>query len=127
MLTAAATAGLLWWQQGLADTVFSAGSANGLIFFNLTFMSFRSLFVALFTFPAEQQMMIKARGALHLPHETARPACGAKPVETGCFTELPNSDGHDWKRVRARRSARRGCTGSVRSTLRAPRPTCPWS
>lgn len=61
MLKAAACAGLLWWQQGLSDTVFSANSANGLIFFNLTFMAFRSLFVALFTFPAEQQMMIKAR------------------------------------------------------------------
>ena len=48
--------------------MFSASSANGLIFFNLTFMAFRSLFVALFTFPAEQQMMIKARALLLAPH-----------------------------------------------------------
>jgi len=59
---AAARAGLLWWQQGQSDTVFAAGSTNGLIFFNLVFLAFRSMFVALFTFPSEQKMM-KARAA----------------------------------------------------------------
>jgi len=58
---AAARAGLLWWQQGQSDTVFAAGSTNGLIFFNLVFLAFRSMFVALFTFPSEQKMMMKAR------------------------------------------------------------------
>ncbi|KAK9826122.1 hypothetical protein WJX81_005488 [Elliptochloris bilobata] len=55
--------GLLWWQQGLSDTVFSANSTNGLIFFNLLFMAFRAIFVALFTFPNEQKMMIKERAS----------------------------------------------------------------
>ena len=54
--------------------MFSASSANGLIFFNLTFMTIRSLFTALFTFPAEQQMMIKAR-----PAAAARHACMGLP------------------------------------------------
>ena len=87
MLTAAACAGLLWWQQGLSDTVFSASSANGLIFFNLTFMAFRSLFVALFTFPAEQQMMIKVRALLLAPHiATFFPGQAGGPFSWGmCF------------------------------------------
>ena len=43
--------GLFWWQQGRGETVLAAQNSNGLLFFEMLFLAFRSMFVALFTFP----------------------------------------------------------------------------
>ncbi|EIE22543.1 hypothetical protein COCSUDRAFT_16269, partial [Coccomyxa subellipsoidea C-169] len=55
--------GLFWWQQGRGDTVLSAQNSNGLLFFEMLFLAFRSMFVALFTFPSEFKMMLKERAS----------------------------------------------------------------
>eukprot|EP00887_Chlorella_sp_A99_P001388 scaffold8.g1388.t1 len=47
----AVIAGLIWLQTGQHDTLVAARNTIGLLFFLLMFLSFRSLFVALFTFP----------------------------------------------------------------------------
>ena len=56
------TAGLFWWQQGKGDTVLSAQNTNGLLFFEMLFLAFRAMFVALFTFPrsASPHLIISA-------------------------------------------------------------------
>jgi ABC-type multidrug transport system permease subunit len=59
----ATLAGLFWLQKGQDATLASAQNILGLLFFQLIFLSFRSLFVSLFTFPDEQRMMIKERGS----------------------------------------------------------------
>lgn len=66
-------AGLFWWQQGRGDTVLSAQNSNGLIFFELLFLAFRSMFVALFTFP--------------------RCADARHPTLDGCLKLFPSSEG----------------------------------
>ena len=50
-------AGLFWLQKGKSDTIYGAQQAIGLIFFELLFLGFRALFVALFTFPEEYKMV----------------------------------------------------------------------
>ena len=55
--------GLFWWQIGRNKTVAAAGNANGLLFFEMLFLSFRSMFAALFTFPNEYKMMLKERAS----------------------------------------------------------------
>lgn len=56
-------AGLFWLQKAKSDTVFGAQQTLGLLFFELLFMSFRSLFAALFTFPEERKMLLKERAS----------------------------------------------------------------
>ena len=58
-----ALAGLFWWQIGRDRTVSSAANINGLLFFEMLFLSFRSMFAALFTFPNEYKMMLKERAS----------------------------------------------------------------
>ncbi|CAL5220454.1 g2473 [Coccomyxa viridis] len=55
--------GLFWWQQGKGDTLYSAQNSNGLLFFEMLFLAFRAMFVALFTFPSEYKMMLKERAS----------------------------------------------------------------
>lgn len=61
LLAVAVIAGLLWWQAGGDDTLLSASDTLGLIFFEMLFLSFYSMFRALFTFPNEFRMMVKER------------------------------------------------------------------
>ena len=58
-----ALAGLFWWQIGRDRTVSAAANINGLLFFEMLFLSFRSMFAALFTFPNEHKMMLKERAS----------------------------------------------------------------
>jgi hypothetical protein len=51
-------------QIGQKDTTEAAKNAAGLLFFEALFLSFRSLFTALFTFPSEFKMMLKVSHAL---------------------------------------------------------------
>ena len=56
-------AGLFWLQKGKSNTIAGAQQAIGLLFFELLFLGFRALFVALFTFPTEYKMVPS-----HAPH-----------------------------------------------------------
>ena len=60
-MTIAVLSGLFWLQKGQGDTVVDARDTIGVIFFMLMFLSFRSLFVSLFTFPEEQRHLLKER------------------------------------------------------------------
>lgn len=62
-------AGLFWLQKGKNNTVLGAQQTIGLVFFELLFLSFRALFVALFTFPDERKMLLKA-SFLYYVHPT---------------------------------------------------------
>ena len=50
-------AGLFWLRKGPNSTVAGAQQVIGLLFFELLFLGFRALFVALFTFPDEYKMV----------------------------------------------------------------------
>ena len=56
-------AGLFWFQKGHDNTVAGSRDVLGVLFFMLMFLSFRSLFVSLFTFPQEQRHMLKERAS----------------------------------------------------------------
>ncbi|GFR49801.1 hypothetical protein Agub_g11739, partial [Astrephomene gubernaculifera] len=62
LLAVAVLAGMFWWQIGAhlssSQAVLDVG---GLLFFIELFMGFATLFAALFTFPAEFQMLVKER------------------------------------------------------------------
>ncbi|KAG2425311.1 hypothetical protein HXX76_013891 [Chlamydomonas incerta] len=62
LIGVALLAGMFWWQIG-ADLHSSQAALDvgGLLFFIELFMGFASLFAALFTFPAEFQMLVKER------------------------------------------------------------------
>lgn len=53
------SAGLFWFQKGKTQTIRGAQNLMGLLFFQMLFLSFRSMIGALFTFPAEHKMMLK--------------------------------------------------------------------
>ena len=53
----AVLAGLFWLRKGPNNTVAGAQQVIGLLFFELLFLGFRALFVALFTFPDEYKMV----------------------------------------------------------------------
>ncbi len=53
----AVLAGLFWLRKGPNSTVAGAQQVIGLLFFELLFLGFRALFVALFTFPDEYKMV----------------------------------------------------------------------
>jgi hypothetical protein len=53
--------GLLWWQRGRKGNLAAANDILGLLFFEMLFPSFRSLFSSLFTFPNEYRMLLKER------------------------------------------------------------------
>ncbi|KAK9829866.1 hypothetical protein WJX72_008345 [[Myrmecia] bisecta] len=55
--------GLFWLQRGQSATVRGASDVTGLLFFQLVFLSFRSMFAALFTFRNEFKMMLKERAS----------------------------------------------------------------
>ena len=55
--------GLFWWQIGRNKTVAAAANANGLLFFEMLYLSYKSMFVALFAFPDEYKMMLKERAS----------------------------------------------------------------
>ena len=59
----AVLAGLFWLQKGQDNTVAGSRDTLGVLFFMLMFLSFRSLFVSLFTFPQEQRHMLKERAS----------------------------------------------------------------
>jgi ABC-type multidrug transport system ATPase subunit len=59
----AVLAGLFWLQKGQDNTVAGSRDVLGVLFFMLMFLSFRSLFVSLFTFPQEQRHMLKERAS----------------------------------------------------------------
>ncbi|MEW5311333.1 MAG: hypothetical protein WDW38_003059 [Sanguina aurantia] len=61
LLGVAIVTGLLWWQRGRSQTLSAAVDVQGLLFFELLFPSFRSLFAALFTFPSEYRILAKER------------------------------------------------------------------
>ena len=56
-------AGSFWFQRGKDDSLAAARDVVGVIFFMLMFLCFRSMFVSLFTFPAEQRHMLKERAS----------------------------------------------------------------
>eukprot|EP01023_Acetabularia_acetabulum_P064868 TRINITY_DN8514_c1_g1_i1.p1 TRINITY_DN8514_c1_g1~~TRINITY_DN8514_c1_g1_i1.p1 ORF type:complete len:745 (+),score=131.75 TRINITY_DN8514_c1_g1_i1:162-2237(+) len=59
----AVVAGLLWWQAGRGDTLLTANDIASLVFFMGIFMSFFTLFSALFTFPPEFRLLLKERSS----------------------------------------------------------------
>ncbi|EFJ49175.1 hypothetical protein VOLCADRAFT_104378 [Volvox carteri f. nagariensis] len=63
MLAVAVITGLLWFQRGRGSQISAGADVMGLLFFELLFPSFRSLFSALFTFPNEYRMLKKERPA----------------------------------------------------------------
>lgn len=62
-LIIAVISGLFWLQAGKDQTLRGARDVLGVLFFMLMFLSFRSLFVSLFTFPDEQRHMLKERAS----------------------------------------------------------------
>ena len=62
-LIIAVISGLFWLQAGRDQTLKGARDILGVLFFMLMFLSFRSLFVSLFTFPDEQRHMLKERAS----------------------------------------------------------------
>ncbi|KAK9803713.1 hypothetical protein WJX73_005190 [Symbiochloris irregularis] len=56
-------AGLFWLQKCGNDTVGAAQNTLGLLFVEALFLSFRQMFVALFTFPDEYKMLLKERAS----------------------------------------------------------------
>jgi len=63
LLVIAIFCGLFWFQRGQDDTLVAARDVVGVLFFLLMFLSFRTLFVSLFTFPQEQRYMLKERAS----------------------------------------------------------------
>ncbi|KAG2493515.1 hypothetical protein HYH03_008330 [Edaphochlamys debaryana] len=63
MLAVALITGLLWFQRGRGSSISVGTDVTGLLFFELLFPSFRSLFSALFTFPTEYRLLKKERPA----------------------------------------------------------------
>jgi hypothetical protein len=63
LLVIAIFCGLFWFQRGQEDTLVAARDVVGVLFFLLMFLSFRTLFVSLFTFPQEQRYMLKERAS----------------------------------------------------------------
>lgn len=62
-LALALLAGMFWFQSGQGDTLVDARDTIGVLFFMLMFLSFRSMFVSLFTFPQEQRHLLKERAS----------------------------------------------------------------
>ena len=65
------TACLFLWLCACAASDMGAGAA-GLLFFELMFVTFRTLFVALFTWP-EEMLIIKKVRPCYLPYSSAGP------------------------------------------------------
>ncbi|GLC73199.1 hypothetical protein PLESTF_001346200 [Pleodorina starrii] len=63
MLAVSLITGLLWFQRGRGSNLAAGADVMGLLFFELLFPSFRSLFSSLFTFPNEYRMLKKERPA----------------------------------------------------------------
>ncbi|KAF5828872.1 hypothetical protein DUNSADRAFT_16957 [Dunaliella salina] len=61
LLAVSIITGLLWFQRGRNEDISAGADIMGLLFFELLFPSFRSLFSALFTFPNEFRMLSKER------------------------------------------------------------------
>lgn len=61
--TIAVLAGLFWLQSGKDETLVAARDVVGVLFFMLMFLSFRTMFTSLFTFPNEQRHMLKERAS----------------------------------------------------------------
>ena len=76
--------GLFWWQRGtqIGDVV-AIMDTSGLLFFEMLFMAFASLFAALFTFPQEFRMMLKERasGMYRLSAFYAARVCADLPLD----------------------------------------------
>ena len=54
-------------QVGRHPTTYAAQNTVGLLFFEALFLSFRTLFTALFTFPNEYKMMLKVSWCFLIP------------------------------------------------------------
>ena len=52
-------AGLFWLRSGASDTLYGSQNANGLLFFEMMFVSMRAMLSALFTFPPNFKIMLK--------------------------------------------------------------------
>jgi len=63
MLTVAVVIGMLWYDRGGKHTLLSANDMTGLIFFELIFIAFVSMFAALFSFPTVSRMLVKERAS----------------------------------------------------------------
>lgn len=55
--------GMFWLQSGQGETLVDARDTVGLLYYMLMFLSFKTMFVSLFTFPEEQRHMIKERAS----------------------------------------------------------------
>jgi hypothetical protein len=53
LVVVAILTGLFWFQRGQGNTLLAASDVVGLLFFELLFPSFSTMFTALFTFPSE--------------------------------------------------------------------------
>ena len=53
--------GALWWRRGTEVGLDSVGDLSGVLFFELLFLSFLTLFNSLFTFPDEKAVALKER------------------------------------------------------------------
>ena len=51
--------GLFWLRTGSNNTTYGAQNANGLLFFEMMFVSMRAMLGALFTFPPNFKIMLK--------------------------------------------------------------------
>lgn len=55
--------GVFWWQQGQQFTTEAASNTASVLFLQAMFVSWSTLFAALFTFPSEYQLLIKERSS----------------------------------------------------------------
>lgn len=63
LVAVAVITGLFWWQRGVGNSLTAASDIVGLLFFELLFPAFSSLFSALFTFPSDYRMLLKERAS----------------------------------------------------------------
>eukprot|EP01026_Neomeris_dumetosa_P054850 TRINITY_DN494_c0_g1_i3.p1 TRINITY_DN494_c0_g1~~TRINITY_DN494_c0_g1_i3.p1 ORF type:complete len:686 (-),score=55.92 TRINITY_DN494_c0_g1_i3:520-2577(-) len=69
ILLVAGVAGFLWWQAGDGTSLLTANDIAALLFFQGIFMSFFTLFGALFTFPPEFRLLLKERAIIEIMME----------------------------------------------------------
>ena len=91
--------GALWWRRGTEVGLDSVGDVSGVLFFELLFLSFLTLFNSLFTFPDEKAVALKERqsGVIRVSsYFVARTAVdgtclGLSQIQAHC---LPNVQGN---------------------------------
>jgi len=63
LLSLAVILGLLWWQRGGSDSLLSASDVVGVLYAEMIFLSYYSLFNSIFVFPNDFRMMLKERSS----------------------------------------------------------------